>query len=83
LNKIISILENHSGSLSFSLSLHEKREIEKKRETKNDSLECHYIYSKSPGSGNMRWDVVVPKYFKLGYKKQKQQLLAAEKWSWM
>ena len=30
LNKIIDILENHSESLSFSLSLQEKREIEKK-----------------------------------------------------
>ena len=51
LNKIIGILENHSESLSFSLSLQEKRGIEKKRETRNDSLECKYIYSKSPGSG--------------------------------
>ena len=51
LNKIIGILENHSESLSFSLSHQEKRGIEKKRETQNDSLECQYIYSKSLGSG--------------------------------
>ena len=50
LNKIIDILENHSESLSFSLSLQEKRGIEKKRETQNDSLECQSIYSKSTGS---------------------------------
>ena len=50
LKKCIGILENHSRSLSFSLSLQEKRGIEKKRETQNDSLECQYIYSKSLGS---------------------------------
>ena len=56
LNKIIGILENHSESFSFSLSLQEKRGIEKKRETQNDSLECQYIYSKSPGSGTQNGD---------------------------
>ena len=50
INKMIGILENHSESLSFSLSLQEKRGIEKKRQTLNDSLECQYIYSKSPDS---------------------------------
>ena len=47
LNKIIDILENHSESLSFSLSLQEKRGIEKKRETQNDSQESQSIYSKA------------------------------------
>ena len=51
LNKCIGILEIHSESLSFFLSLQEKRGIEKKRETQNGSLECQYIYSKSLGSG--------------------------------
>ena len=52
LNKIIGMLENHSQSLSFSLSLQEKRGIEKKGEIQNDSLECQYNYSKSPSSGS-------------------------------
>ena len=58
LNKINDILENHSESLSFSLSLQEERVIEKKRETQNDSLECQYIYSKSPGPGWKRGPTV-------------------------
>ena len=38
LNTIIGIIEYHSESLSFSLFLKEKRGMEKKRKTQNDSL---------------------------------------------
>ena len=44
LNEIIVILENHFEPLSFSLSLHEKRGVEEKRETQNDYLKLIHLF---------------------------------------